>query len=84
MKHDYQAMLAALEPDEVPTKGETANELLYQIVQALPAKTIDHIASRLESDRHQLSFSSSPGHLVWYPRKVAVCALWQRLTRPLF
>lgn len=78
--HDYQAMLAAMEPDEVPPMGDAADALLHELVHGLPAPTIKRIARRLEADRKRFSRTSTPGHLVWYPLKVAVCALFQRLT----
>ena len=81
MKHDYQAMLAALEPGEVPSESDTTDELLDQIIAALGTRTLDLIAHRLEANRYHYSVTSTPGHLVLYPRKVAVCALWQRLRR---
>jgi len=80
-KHDYQAMFAALEPEEVPSVAETTSELLHQVVFWLPQTARNNIAFRLENDRYQFSFTSTPGHLLWYPRKVAMCAMFQRLTR---
>ena len=81
MKHDYQAMMAGLEPDEVPPLENTTAELLHLIVRELPPQVIDQIARRLENERYQFSFSHAPGHLVWYPHKLALCALFQLLTR---
>ena len=82
MKYDYQTMLmTGLEPDEVPPLDDTTAELLHLIVRELPAPVIDQIARRLENERYQFSFTQAPGHLVWYPRKLALCALFQRLRR---
>ena len=84
MKHDYQAMLAALEPGEVPSESDTTDELLQRVVFWLPQPGRNQIARRLESERYHFSFTSEPGHLLLYPRKVAACALFQRLTGQLF
>lgn len=76
---DYQAMFEAL--DSRPTEDEATRELLSQVLWELSPTARKRIAKRLEVSRQHFAPASAPGHVTWYPIKVAACALFQQMTR---
>lgn len=61
------------------TEAEIA--LLRKVLGKLSPELKKQIAKSLELERAHFARSSAPGHLIWYPHKLAVCAAFERLTK---
>lgn len=59
--------------------AEAQRALLHTIIGELSPSMKKRITRKLEKERAHFARSSTPGHLVWYSQKVAVCAIAQRL-----
>lgn len=76
---DYTKMMEHTDADI--SDDQINSHLLRAIVRNLTPAQKRGIAKKLEQEREDFARSSKPGHLEWYPWKLALCAKYQDLTK---
>lgn len=76
---DYKKMMEHIDADI--SDDQVNSHLLRAIVRNLTPAQKKSIAKKLEKEREALAHTSHPGHIEWYPWKLALCAKYQDLTK---